>query len=77
MKTLSVAYIIRNEREFIKESLLSVKDIADEVIIVLDTRSNDGTYEIAKESLKGWCKESIIETRDWITGTKQKEYNSN
>ncbi len=40
--------IVGNEREFIKESICSFKDFADEIVIVLDDKSNDGTEKIIK-----------------------------
>jgi len=48
-KTLSVCMIAKNEESFIKNSLLSVLDIADEIIVV-DTGSTDKTQEIAREA---------------------------
>lgn len=45
---LSVCMIARNEEQTIRESIQSVLDIADEVILV-DTGSEDSTPEIAKE----------------------------
>jgi len=71
--TLSVAYIVRDEKEYIRESLLSIKDVADEIVIVMDPRSKDGTEEIIKETLADHPKTNI-ETRTWTTGTEQKSY---
>lgn len=45
MPTLSLCMIVRNEEEYIRASLESVKDVADE-IIVIDTGSVDSTMEI-------------------------------
>ncbi|MCP5464785.1 MAG: glycosyltransferase [Deltaproteobacteria bacterium] len=46
--SVSICYITKNEESCLAESLRSVKDHADE-IIVLDTGSHDKTKEIAKE----------------------------
>ncbi|SHO50198.1 glycosyltransferase family 2 protein [Anaerocolumna xylanovorans] len=45
MPTLSLCMIVKNEEEYIKASLESVKDIADEIIII-DTGSDDSTVDI-------------------------------
>jgi tetratricopeptide (TPR) repeat protein len=45
---LSVSMIVKNEEKLLPKALASVKDIADE-IIVLDTGSTDRTIEIAEE----------------------------
>lgn len=46
MQTLSVCMIVKNEQEFIEECLQSVRDVADEIIVV-DTGCTDRTIEIA------------------------------
>jgi len=46
--TLSLCMIVKNEADFIKNCLNSVKDLVDEIIVV-DTGSTDNTTEIAKE----------------------------
>jgi len=69
--TLSVVYIIRNDEEFLRESLLSIDKIADEIIIVLDKRSNDGTRQILQDMKDERYK--IIE-REWDCGAKQKDF---
>ena len=43
--TVSVVYIVKNERDTILKSIESLKNLADEIIIV-DTGSADGTVEI-------------------------------
>jgi glycosyltransferase involved in cell wall biosynthesis len=75
--TLSVAIITFNEEENIGRTLASVKDIADEIIVV-DSGSTDRTVEIAKqfgakvfvEEWKGFAaqKNSALDkcTCDWI-----------
>lgn len=47
MKKLSVALAVYNEERYIKQCLDSIKDIADEIILV-DGGSTDKTVEIAK-----------------------------
>ncbi len=44
---LTVSMIVKNEERFLPECLASVKDVADEIIVV-DTGSTDRTIEIAK-----------------------------
>ena len=46
--TISVCMIVKDEKEFLDKCLKSVKEIADEIIIV-DTGSQDNTVEIAKK----------------------------
>lgn len=48
MQKLSVVYATRNEEENIARSIASVKNIADEIIVV-DENSSDGTREIAQK----------------------------
>lgn len=48
MQKLSVVYATRNEGENIERSITSVKDIADEIIVV-DENSTDETREIAQK----------------------------
>ncbi len=45
---LSACLIVKNEERFIRQCLESIKDVADEIIIV-DTGSIDSTAEIARE----------------------------
>ncbi len=40
--------IVKNEEQYLDNCLKSIKDIADEIVIV-DTGSNDRTVEIAKK----------------------------
>ncbi len=51
MASISVCMIVKNEESNIAKCLESIKDIADEIIIV-DTGSNDKTINIAKEICK-------------------------
>lgn len=48
MATISLCMIVKNEEKVLARCLNSIKDIADEIIIV-DTGSTDNTKEIAKE----------------------------
>lgn len=45
--TLSVCMIVKNEERFLAQCLESVKDVADEIVIV-DTGSTDSTVDIAR-----------------------------
>ncbi len=76
--TLSVCMIVRDEEESLPRCLASVKDLADEIVVV-DTGSNDRTISIAK-SFKAkvfhftWCDDFSAArnvylkhaTSDWI-----------
>src|SRR3989338_4807092 len=48
MPSISLCMIVKNEADFLEQCLNSVKEIADEIIIV-DTGSTDSTKEIAKK----------------------------
>lgn len=48
MEGIAVCMIVKNEEKFLESCLNSVKNLADEIIIV-DTGSTDGTIEIAKK----------------------------
>src|SRR3990167_6711291 len=48
MPTISLCMIVKNEERYLDQCLNSVKDLADEIIIV-DTGSTDRTKEIAKK----------------------------
>ncbi|HAR6038972.1 TPA: glycosyltransferase, partial [Staphylococcus pseudintermedius] len=59
--TISVVYIVKNERDYIIKSLLSILDLADEIIIV-DTGSEDNTLDL----IKNMCDKKIkIFTFNW------------
>ena len=75
---LSVCMIVKNEERFLGQCLASVKDIADE-LIVIDTGSTDRTVEIAREhgaqvGYFEWCNDFAAArnasispaTGDWI-----------
>ena len=47
--TLSICIIANNEEEYIEKTLKSTRSIADETIVVLDTRSTDKTEEICNK----------------------------
>jgi len=73
MTKLSVAIMIKNEIEFIECCYNSIKNVADEIIIVIDDKSTDGTIEFVKELLKTDDKIKLhIET--WRGGAKQKQF---
>lgn len=44
--TLSISMIVKNEEHYILDCLQSIKDVADEIVVV-DTGSSDRTIEIA------------------------------
>ncbi len=48
MPVISVCMIVKNEEQYLENCLKSIKDIADEIVIV-DTGSTDRTVEIAKK----------------------------
>lgn len=77
-QTLSVCMIVRNEERYLSDCLESIKEVADQIII-LDTGSTDKTLDIARSSGAeihhfDWCddfaaarNESIkYATGDWI-----------
>ena len=45
---ISIIMRVKNELDWIRPSILSIKDIADELVIV-DNGSTDGTYEVLEE----------------------------
>ncbi len=48
MNNITLSMIVKNEENYLRECLESVKDVVDEIVIV-DTGSTDRTLEIAKE----------------------------
>src|SRR3989338_8639710 len=48
MSTLSIVLSVHNEEKLLEDALKSVKDLADEIIVV-DNESTDRTVEIAKK----------------------------
>lgn len=66
-KSLSFIIITKNEEDWIENCLLSIKDIAEE-IIVIDVGSTDKTIELCKKYTK------LIFTRDWHGYSPQKNY---
>jgi glycosyltransferase involved in cell wall biosynthesis len=46
---ISVAMIVKNEVQTLEETVKSVAEIADEIVIGVDSKSSDGTAEIAKK----------------------------
>ncbi|HII71929.1 TPA: tetratricopeptide repeat protein [Candidatus Woesearchaeota archaeon] len=78
-KTISVCMIAKDEEHFLKQCLENIKEIADEIIVVIDNRSSDGTERIAREfgakvELFRWCEDFSaarnrsleLATKDWI-----------
>jgi len=47
-KTISVCLVVKNEEKYLEQCLVSVKDVATEIIIV-DTGSTDTTVEVARQ----------------------------
>jgi len=47
--TLSVAFIVKDEEIFFKRTLESIRDVVDEIVVLVDDSTTDRTYEIAKE----------------------------
>ncbi len=74
--TLSVAYIVKNEEANIRRSLESVKDLADEIIIV-DTGSTDKTMDICREYGKvfefEWCND-FAKAKNYALNRCTKDY---
>lgn len=61
MSTLSICLIVKDEEETLPRCLESVKDIADEIVIV-DTGSRDKTAEVARRYTRNvydfaWCED--------------------
>ncbi len=49
MPKISLCMIAKDEEQFLRQSLESVKTLVDEIIIVIDDRSTDGTRKVAEE----------------------------
>lgn len=64
---LSIAVITKNEENNIGRCILSVRDIADEVIVV-DSGSSDRTIEIARDM------EAKVYHQDWLGFSGQKNF---
>jgi glycosyltransferase involved in cell wall biosynthesis len=67
MKTLAVICIVKDEEKFIGRALGSVKDFANEIIVV-DSGSTDDTLNIAKQFT------DKIYTNDWLGYGPQKNF---
>lgn len=72
--TISVALMVRNEKEFLRECLTSALPIMDELVIIIDDRSNDGTIKIIEDFVKDYKVKCWREVRKWTTGAEQKQY---
>lgn len=49
MPTISLCMIVKDEEKFLEQCLNSVKNLVDEMVILVDTRSTDKTKEIAAQ----------------------------
>lgn len=49
MPTLSAVYVVKDEEALLPASLKSVRGVADEIVVVVDSRTTDRTREIARE----------------------------
>lgn len=77
MFTLSICMIIKNEEKILARCLDSIKDVADELIIV-DTGSSDSSTEIARKYTDKvynfeWCKD-FAKARNFSFGKASCEY---
>ena len=48
-KTLALVMVVKNEEKGLEKAILSCKDFVDEIIIAVDSKSSDGTLDIAKK----------------------------
>lgn len=48
-KTLALVMVVKNEEKGLEKAILSCKNFVDEIIIAVDSSSEDGTLEIAKK----------------------------
>ena len=46
--SISVCLIVKDEELLLEQCLSSVKDLADEIIVAVDSRTKDSTRDIAK-----------------------------
>jgi len=69
---LNVALHIGNEREYINECLAQVEKFADQIIVVIDTASSDGTKQILKDKAEKDKRYKLYYRK--YDGTPQKQY---
>ncbi len=60
MARISLCMIAKDEEHFLRQCLESVKDLVDEIIVVVDDRSEDSTLQVAKDY------GSKIKTFHWV-----------
>src|SRR3990167_6336357 len=65
---LSVVLIAVNEENWIENCLLSVEKVADEIVVVVDSRTTDKTPEIAKRF------GAKVFTHDWQGFSAEKNF---
>ena len=74
MYKISANIVCNNEKHWIKESILSIVNLVDEIIFV-DDRSTDGTLEIVKDLSKTHSNIKIFdyESVDGILGIRTRD----
>ena len=82
--TLTACYILKNESEKIERSLNSIKDLVNEIVVVVDSTSTDDTFEICgkwktanKFNLKLFSREwtnNFAEARNYSIGKATSDY---
>lgn len=78
MKLLSVCMIVKNEEDILTRCLNSIKELADEIIIV-DTGSMDNTKEIAHQFTDKiydfkWCDDFSIARNESLKYAEEDGY---
>lgn len=73
MTSISVALKVRNEMDFLPEVLEQVEKFADEIIVVVDSRSFDGTFEFIEGKEEKDSRYKMF-ARKFDNHTEQKNY---
>ncbi len=73
-KTLSVGIMVGNNAPFLPCCIDSVKYWADEIVIVLDSRTNDGTEKYCAELQEQFDGKVKVYWKKWIKGSGTKDY---